>query len=45
MDEISPQISNLLTSYSEFTDQNYPLREQGFRHEGRELIDWSGFKL
>ena len=45
MDEISPQISNILTSYSEFTGQNYPLRGQGFRHEGRKLIDQGGFKL
>ena len=39
MGEISPQISNLLTSYSGFTGQNYPLRGQGFRHEDRELMD------
>ena len=39
MNEISPQIFNLLTSYSEFTGQNYPLRGQRFRHEGRELND------
>ena len=45
MPEIFPQISNPLTSCSEFTGQNYPLREQGFRHEGRELIDQSDFKL
>ena len=45
MGEISPQISNLLTSNSEFTDQNYPLRTQGFHHEGRKLIDWGGCKL
>ena len=45
MDEISPQICNLLTSYSEFTGPNYPLRAQGFRHQGRELIDRGCFKL
>ena len=45
MGEMSPQISNLLTSHSEFTGHNYPLRGQGFHHEGRELIDRSGFKL
>ena len=45
MGEVSSQISNLLTSYSEFTGQNYPLRGQGFRHESKELIDRSGFKL
>ena len=45
MGEISPQISNLLTSYSKFTGQNYPLRGQEFRHEGRELIDWGSFEL
>ena len=45
MGEIYPQIANLLTSYSEFTSQNYSLRGQEFRHEGRELIDRGGFKL
>ena len=45
MGEISPQISNPFTSCSEFTGQNYPLRGQGFRHEGRELIDRSDFTL
>ena len=45
MGKISPQISNLLTSYSEFTGQNYPVRGQGFRHEGRELTGRGGFKL
>ena len=45
MGEISPEISNLLTSYSEFIGQNYPLHGQGFRHGGRELIDWSAFTL
>ena len=45
MSEISPQLFNLLTSFREFTGQNYPLRGQGFRHEDRELIDLGGFKL
>ena len=45
MDEISPQISSILTSYSEFTGQNDPVLGQGFYHGDRELIDRSGFKL
>ena len=45
MGEISPQISNLLTSYSKFTGQNSSLRGQEFPHEGRELIDRGAFKL
>ena len=42
MGEASPQISNLITSNSEFTGQNYPLRGQGLRHEAKKLIDWGG---
>ena len=45
MGEISPQISNILTSYSEFTGQKYPVRGQGFRHGGKELVGRGGFKL
>ena len=45
MGEISAEISNLITSYSEFTGQNYPLHGQGLRHESKELIDRGGFRL